>query len=518
MADPPNGEEGRISESPASYVYEDEFGDPLYKVEWFDSPDGTPWFRQYCHTPTGWKRGVEGIPQVPFRLPELLSAMDGDEEIFVVEGEDIVDALNAKGLIATTNTDGAGKWPEPFAKYFHGAHVVLLPNHDAKGQVHVDEIAHNLAPVVASLRVVNLPDLDEGENALDWLDRGGNKRQLLKLVDAAPDAVGEDEDEDAIPTDWDPPRALDPLAKPPPFPLTALPSLLANYVEAVSNTTQTPIDLAGVLSLALVASITSGLRIRVRDGFEVFANLFAVVAVAVGEGKSPVYREMMKALEIIEQRLQDEAAPVIRKARARKEVALANLVAVQKQLKSLKILPEDRAALLPVLEEAQAAYDAIVVPARPRIYTQEATPEGLLKLLSEQGGRMAALDDEGGELFELLFRYSQSGNANQGVYLRGHDGGRYTADWSTKASVDIESTLLTLGLTVQPGVIQNLSSDPALRARGLLARILYSLPGSNVGYRDQWAEPVQKTCGTRSPSGCGSSRSSFGRESMGHCR
>ena len=473
-----------------AYVYEDEFGDPVRKVEWIEHPDGTAEFRHFCHTDSGWKRGTAGVPDVPYRLPEVMSAIDRDEDVLIVEGEDLVEALVAEDLVATTNLGGAGKWPEPFRKYFDGAHVVLLPNHDAKGQVHMDEIAHNLAPVVASLRVVSLPDLGEGENGLDWLERGGDRRQLLKLVNAAVDVGGQDEEDTDLPVDWDPPRPLDPVAKPPPFPVTALPPLLAQYVEAVSNATQTPIDLAGVLSLGLVASITSGLRIQVRKGFEVPANLYAVIAVAVGEGKSPVYREMMRSLEVIEQRLQDAAAPLIRKARARKEVALANLVAVQKKIKSLKTLPEDRAALLPDLEEAQAAFDAIVVPARPRIYTQEATPEGLLRLLSEQGGRMAALDDEGGELFELLVRYSHSGNANQGVYLRGHDGGRKTSDWSTKDSIDIESILLTLGLTVQPGVIQNLASDPALRKRGLLARIMYSLPGSNVGYRDQWADPV----------------------------
>jgi hypothetical protein len=221
-------------------------------------------------------------------------------------------------------------------------------------------------------------------------------------------------------------------------------------------------------------------------------NLYVVLAVAVGEGKSPVYRELMRSLDLIEDRLQADVAPKISEARARREVAEANLAAIQKQIKDPKASPEFRASLVPDLEEARNAVESIHVPYLPRLYAQDATPEGLLKLLQEQGGHMAVLDDEGGELFELMRRYASSGRANQGIYLRGHDGGRLMADWSTKDAMDLDAVLLTLGLTVQPAVIHDLSGDPALRGRGLLARFLYSLPGSNVGNRDYWTAPISK--------------------------
>ena len=319
----------------------------------------------------------------------------------------------------------------------------------------------------------------------DWFASGGTRKMLLNRV-----ATSTSESVISGSADWDVPLPLDPRPLLPPFPLAALPKFVSDYAEAIADATQTPVDLAAVLSLAVTAAVTSGMRVRIRPGFVVPLNLYLVVILAVGEGKTPVYQEFMRTLDPIEAELQLKADPVIREARARKTVAEANLAAIKKRLLAPKLTPQERAKLTPDLQDAQLALDEIHVPESPRIYTQDVTPEGLLKVVDQQDGRISVLDDEGGELFELLSRYSKSGHANQGIYLRGHDGGRYMSDWSTKDPIDLNEVMLTLGLTAQPHVLGALSADPALRGRGLLARILYSLPLSDVGYRDPNSQPV----------------------------
>lgn len=289
---------------------------------------------------------------------------------------------------------------------------------------------------------------------------------------------------------WAKPIPLDPRPALPPFPVSVLPEPVGQFVLAVSKSTQTPVDLAGTLVLSATAAIVSSLTLHIRRGFGVPLNLYTICVLAVGEGKSPVYREIISPLRAIEEQLQDEARPIIAKKIAEQKVAQANLSALEKRLTQKNIKPQERANLIPQLQDAQLALEAITVPAPPRLYAQDATPEGLLKLLAEQGGRIALLDDEGGELIELLSRYGSGGRSNVGVYLRGHDGGRLTTDRSTKAPVDIDAVRLTLGVTVQPKVIHDLARDPTLRGRGLLARILFSVPASIVGFRRTSAPPI----------------------------
>jgi hypothetical protein len=43
----------------------------------------------------------------------------------------------------------------------------------------------------------------------------------------------------------------------------------------------------------------------------------------------------------------------------------------------------------------------------------------------------------------------------------------------------VQRPCLTIGLTVQPEILQGLAGRPGFRGRGLLARFLYSLPASD---------------------------------------
>ena len=51
---------------------------------------------------------MKGVRRVLYRLPELLARPD--EPVYVVEGEKDADRLASMGLLATTNSGGAGKW------------------------------------------------------------------------------------------------------------------------------------------------------------------------------------------------------------------------------------------------------------------------------------------------------------------------------------------------------------------------------------------------------------------------
>ncbi len=174
------------------YAYTDETGAVLFEVCRYSKPSKS--FRQRRKanladppekTLGGYVYSVKGVPQVPYRLPELLEAVALGHTIHVVEGEKDADNLRALGVPATTNAMGAGKWPQELTPHFEGAQVVILPDHDEAGEAHLAVVGEALAGVAASVRVLRLPDLSNHQDVSDWLAKDHTADELAALVEGA---------------------------------------------------------------------------------------------------------------------------------------------------------------------------------------------------------------------------------------------------------------------------------------------------------------------------------------------
>jgi hypothetical protein len=164
----------------AEYVYRDEQGRPYIRV----SRSATKRFYQHHWDGSAWVKGTKGLRKVPYGLPELMAS--GDQPVFVVEGEKDADRLALLGLVASTASEGAGKWRPELNKWFAGKTVFVLPDNDAPGRAHAHDVARHLSSVASALRVVALPGLPLAGDVSDWLDAGGDVVALLTLAEAAP--------------------------------------------------------------------------------------------------------------------------------------------------------------------------------------------------------------------------------------------------------------------------------------------------------------------------------------------
>lgn len=128
----------------------------------------------------GWVWKMAGVVRVPYRLPELLAA-DPDRPVFIVEGEKDCDVLTKRGLIATTNPGGAGKWFPHMSAYLRGRDVIILPDNDQAGSDHALDVAGKLHGVARSITIHRLPGLHKKEDVSDWLAHGGAIDELLRI-------------------------------------------------------------------------------------------------------------------------------------------------------------------------------------------------------------------------------------------------------------------------------------------------------------------------------------------------
>lgn len=181
----------------ATYTYEDESGQVLYRAvrkEKIAVGDAKPEKKFSLETPRegGWNSAagnMEGIRRVPYRLPQLIEARNAGECIWLAEGEKASESLIKLRLPATCNPQGAGKWSKyrhDLNPHFAGARVVILPDNDDVGRKHALSVADNLLSLASQVKILELPDLPDKGDVVDWLATGGDRETLLRLETATP--------------------------------------------------------------------------------------------------------------------------------------------------------------------------------------------------------------------------------------------------------------------------------------------------------------------------------------------
>ncbi len=282
-------------------------------------------------------------------------------------------------------------------------------------------------------------------------------------------------------------RMPEPLADvgdaPPPFPLEALPGWLGRYVASVSHVTQTPPDLAALLALSCIA-VASAKRARVEVIPGVWSeplNLYAVCAMSASERKSPVYNMMTRPIRAHQAAEAARLAPQVARAELDRRILEGRLAAAEKDAISLKNKIEQKEAHHSAVMLAEELAE-LPATAAPRLLADDVTPQKLATMMSQHGGRMAILSSEGDIFGTIAGRWS-GGTADMGVFLKGYSDALLMVDRSSRASEVIPWPALTIALTVQPSVVREIASSPAMRSRGLLARFIWALPPSMVGSR-----------------------------------
>lgn len=468
-------EKGRIV---ATYDYTDEKGNLLFQVVRSEPKD----FKQRRPDGKGgWIWNMEGVELVLYRSPEVRKA----ERVLIPEGEKDVDNLREKGFTATTAAGGAEKWIEPYNDSLAGRDVILLPDSDQVGFKHVQKIAASLNGVARSIKILELPGLKEKQDVSDWIEAGGTKEELERLIAECPpwepEEAGPDVENNNI--EWEAPVLLDDFSLPK---MEPLPNIIGEFSQAVSAATETPLELAQGLALAAVATACQGkVEVQVKCGYSEPVNIWIIVALESGNRKSSVHAEVTRPLLTWEAEKREEMEVMIREAESKRmnqESRIKSLRARYGKAKrdELDEIEEEIRALEAELEE---------VPVAPRVWVQDCTNEHLGILMSRHGGKMSVMSAEGG-IFTLMAGLYSHGVANFDLFLQGHSGDPVRVDRGSRESIFLERPALTMGLSPQPEVLKSIADTPGFRGRGVLARGLYELPVSNLGHRTLETEPV----------------------------
>jgi hypothetical protein len=265
------------------------------------------------------------------------------------------------------------------------------------------------------------------------------------------------------------------------------PPPLGQMIDAVAKSTETPVELAALMGLATVAaSCQQVFEIEMEPGYVEPLCIWAIAALQSGNRKTAVHTAMTAPLrkkervlyeEVKAQRLTIESERATTEARVK---VLRSRLSNSEDFGDIKRIKQDIATLETTMPE---------LPAFPSLWAQDVTPEKLGIMMADNGERLAILSDEGGFFDILAGRYS-NGVPNLDACLQGHSCSPVKVNRGGRDEVYLQRPTLTMGLSPQPSVLRDLSRKSLLRDRGILARVLFALPVSRLGYRTLTSQPV----------------------------
>ena len=163
----------------AHYNYTDEAGKIVLQVVRYE-PKG---FSQRRPEGDGWVNDTKNVRAPLYNLPAVLEKKKVGGYVIFVEGEKDCETLRINDVTATSIRGGSsGKWHEDFTKTLEGAKVAIIPDNDEPGKKHALRVADSIYGWAQSVRILELPGQEKGDDVTDWFFREGNDRIALARV------------------------------------------------------------------------------------------------------------------------------------------------------------------------------------------------------------------------------------------------------------------------------------------------------------------------------------------------
>lgn len=219
-------------------------------------------------------------------------------------------------------------------------------------------------------------------------------------------------------THWAEPRPLtEDKASLASFPVECLPPIMADYVQAVAEHTQTNPDMSAVSMLGLLASCNhKKYVIEAFAGYQEPLNLYTVFIAEPGERKSAVLKYFTDVLFEYQEQENLARRTLVNESLAQKELLELEIKGIKEQLYKKKEKENIKKLLMEKVEELHNIKEVTYL----RLLCDDCSPEALVSLLYQNKGATSVVSAEGGIFDIMTGRYGNKPNLD--VFLKGHSG------------------------------------------------------------------------------------------------
>ncbi|MDR1777729.1 MAG: DUF3987 domain-containing protein [Desulfovibrio sp.] len=274
----------------------------------------------------------------------------------------------------------------------------------------------------------------------------------------------------------------------PPIPLELIPEPLRGVVAAVAEAYQTPLELPLMLALGgMACAAQDKTEIYVNAGYAEYCNLYAITPLEPANNKTLILNTFKEPLDEWISAYRKKREPVIKEAERKRENLEVQIYGLRQALQGgRKKNPHfdadpDYEIILTKIAELEAELPE--VPARKALFLSDATAEAVGEFLSEQGEVGAVFDSEPAFLHVLGGRYTE-GQSNLDLVLKAKRREAYSYHRRGR-SFHLEKPILTICVSPQPSILEDMARQPQFRDRGFSGRFWFCLPKSRLGYRQR---------------------------------
>lgn len=260
--------------------------------------------------------------------------------------------------------------------------------------------------------------------------------------------------------------------RPPAFPLSTLPPVGRDMVEALAEAVQVHPDMVACFLLGALSTCVVGRgMINIRPGYSEPLHLYIAVVANPSERKSPTLARVFQPIYDYEQEHAETVREQVRNAGVKISILKKKLETAQKRGHE-----SDALELARQIDEQEAVkpFELII---------GEGTTEAIVERMAANDGRIAVVSAEGGFLDILAGMYTDS-RVYLDPVLQGYSGETIKSVRVSRGVVSIKKPSLSVTLAIQPVTLEELLGNDILTRRGVLGRFLISYPPSMLGKRD----------------------------------
>jgi hypothetical protein len=453
-------------------VFEKEDGTPyyiqrhkgaVYRVVGFDE-DGDPILAA----------GLGDIEPILFGLPILREAIATGKPVIHTEGcKDALTTQRQLGMAGVTS-GSCTSWKSEFVQDYEGAEEVwIVPDNDDEGRAYAQQIAQDLAGVVPTIKIVDLPGLPEKGDLTDWMDAGHTKEELLELVATAP-ALDSSQawPEKPVALDIQLP-AVEELRE------SLIPGPLSKWVfdvaKRMDNAAPDFVAAAAVVQAGALLGRKVGIRPKRHDDWVVIPNLWGGLVGMPASMKPPALEAALKPIKRLAAKAKIDYEDALKNHDFDKVIYAAQHKALKETLQAkAKELTLDKGSA-DDLKAFKKEFEELKEPEAPiqrRYVTNDTTIEKLAEILAENPDGILYYADELMRFLRGLDRVGRE--ADRAFYLEAWNGsGSFEVDRIGRGSIFVPALCVSLLGGIQPGPLSKYVIDAMEdtdKADGLLQR------------------------------------------------
>jgi putative DNA primase/helicase len=376
--------------------------------------------------------------------------------------------------MAGVTSGGTTSWKGEFAQDYEGLlELWILLDNDDEGRDYAEQVALDVAGIVPTIKIVELPGLPEKGDITDWLDAGHTREELLELV-AATEAFDGSQAWPDKPKDLD--VKLPPVAE---IRENMIPDPLSTWVFDVARRMDNSApDFAAAAAIVQAGALIGrkvGIRPKRHDDWTVIPNLWGGLVGMPASMKTPALETTLKPIKRLAAKAKTEHEEALKDHEFDRALYAARHKALKEALQSKAkelISNKDAAGDLDGFKKEFEDLEEPEEPTQKRYVTNDATIEKLAEILAENPDGILYYADE---LMRFLRGLDRAGReADRAFYLESWNGnGSFEVDRISRGSIFVPALCVSLLGGIQPGPLTQYVMDAAEdadKADGLLQR------------------------------------------------